>query len=334
MTVARTQSPKALAERVAAQWNAGHIDDAVALLEAAHAGSTDDRFVGDLACAWVERAVASGEGFEAAREQLRTLLAEDTRRMVVYAELALSYVREPGPGRNRRLHLAQAVIASAHAVEGAPRSAALEHAAGVVAYVRGDVVQARASFAEAIAIDPSSPEANLGVAIVARGLLDHARAAAAFERALEHAPQQYEIEANLLWAHSLAESGDPNGALAVLTAAVRRDDDTRIWYALGRIDVDYVEPSCWTKKCPDDLRPGLTAIQSFERAMASPNAAQYPDLVAASESSLYRLGAFVEEERRDLERKRAEIEAAARVDEASERERLRALEEQWQRDAR
>lgn len=318
-----------LTERVAAQWQAGHIDDAVALLEAAHAGAQDDRFVDELACAWVERAVAGGESFDAARERLRMLLGEDTRRMDVYAQLALSYVREPGPGRAGRLYLARHVIASARGMLEAPPSAPLEHAAGVVAYARGDVAGARAAFARAVAIDPASAEANLGVAIVARGLREHATAAAAFQQGIGHAPHRRDVEANVLWAHSLAESGDPLSARALLRAEARRNDDARLWYALGRIDADYVQPLCWQSECPDRLRPGMSAVESFRRAVTSANASQYPDLVAAAERGVDLLRVPEGPDPRELEEEAARLQKESRANELIEKARLQQLEQEW-----
>jgi tetratricopeptide (TPR) repeat protein len=125
------------------------------------------------------------------------------------------------------------------AAAGAPVFAPARYAGGFARAARGQVQEAVARLREAAARDPLMAAGGEGMQqgtdALRRGSLR--MALAAFQRAVDRAPESSEAHRMLATAHAIA--GDPPASIRHLETAVRlRPDDERSWLALAGVHAD------------------------------------------------------------------------------------------------
>ncbi|MCG8543381.1 MAG: tetratricopeptide repeat protein, partial [Alphaproteobacteria bacterium] len=183
----------------------------------------------------------------------RKILVRDPGNLQAEAQLALA-----------QLHArdyAGAARGAERLLERLPDRAALQNLLGAAQRAMGHHERAAAAFRQAIALEPSFPDAynNLGATLVATGAV--AEAIPAFERAIELAPSRLAARINLV--EALVSEQDYEKAVSVMAPlAERAPNDPRVLmnrYALATRTCDWAALPALTAQLDTALAAALTA---------------------------------------------------------------------------
>ncbi len=241
----------------------GNLDTAIdAVQRAVGAGKfTDVASLVDLAALQMTRdSAVPGPGCkddtECAKLNLHRALALDDAYMPAHNELALYYlqVARKRAGITKRGSLARqvltpsrpqkradlqqlelAALVCSQAIAKNPRYAPLHNTAGIVEWELGRVNAAVAELQRAVDLDPSFFEAQMNYAALNLGFRGFARAEAAYRRAIELRPNDYDAHLGLGVAFRGAIADEPDddalsaklAAIAAEIAAAKRIDESR-----------------------------------------------------------------------------------------------------------